>query len=814
MRDIIRKASVVIASSLFVVSCSGPGSKTTLTSVEHPIHLEESISQAVIEGSQAPKNMADSAEWRFDEPQPGWKPIIPLRQPQKPASMLQTDDSLRLILDETVKWSRSDYTHYSGGIWVDLPDWQREDWAYIIVNARVVCENAPVMVGNLNRREKADPQERGTSQFLDTTESVTVIPDGKVHAYAVRADWSPGEYAGQKKWKNPWKQLGIQFGSDHPGTIDILSINVVPKEANYAGKAVGLSTEVRGISYRRALFMHAPGQVSYRLRVPKAGRFDVGLGVLRDNVPVTFRVNVKTDSTGNKVLLEESYKEKTAWAQRSVNLSDFAGKIVDLTLEAESERPGSVALWAAPTVSGARPGHRPNVILYIIDGAAADQMSLYGYNRRTTPHLERLASEGAVFECAYSNSSWTKISVPSFMTSLHSSVLGPYKTPSDRIPPNAVTIAERMHEAGYQTAVFVSNPHCGTMSGLERGVDVLREAGVKPNSKSSEELQADFWKWREDYPGSPYWVHIQTTDVHIPWTQSAPFAGLFVDPGLQQTYAEWLKKIGQTEGRFTDRFKKAGVDPARFYFLARGLYDETMAHQDDQIGRLVQRLKTEGEWENTLFIVAADHSSSAAGLLPTDPMPTSPDTVRLASYVSHIPLMLSWPSKIRRGQRFTQAVSMIDPLPTILDLAGLPKQELIQGESFAPLLLGNSGWKPRPVILDEFNDWRSDGEIHGTIDVIDGRWGASLKIAKAPWEEKADSKDLRPVPLLLFDLWNDPLCLRSLHEEHPDLVRKYAKFLEEKFNEHRTLAKKLERAAAVPLNSEQLETLRSLGYIR
>jgi hypothetical protein len=49
MRDIIRKASVVIASSLFVVSCSGPGSKTTLTSVEHPIHLEESISQAVIE---------------------------------------------------------------------------------------------------------------------------------------------------------------------------------------------------------------------------------------------------------------------------------------------------------------------------------------------------------------------------------------------------------------------------------------------------------------------------------------------------------------------------------------------------------------------------------------------------------------------------------------------------------------------------------------------------------------------------------------------------------------------------------------------
>jgi len=815
MRDTRLCGSILIISLFVAFSCSGPGSKTALGFLDHSIHLEEYLSRAVIDGSEVPKSLVDSVEWRFNEPQPDWKPIVPLRQPQRPAPMSRTEDSLRLVLDETVRWTRSGNAHYSGGVWVDVPDWQREDWAFITVSARVVCDDGvPGMVCHLNKREEAGPQGEETSLFLASTESVNLIPDGKVHGYAVRADWSHGEYTGQEKWQNPWKQLGIRFGSNRPATIDILAVNVVPKEANYAGKPADVSTEIRGISYRRTLFAHSPGQVSYRLRIPKGGRLDVGLGVLRDNVPVTFRVKGNIEGAPGEILFEESYADKMAWAQRSVDLAAFAGKTVTLTLESECERAGTVALWAAPTVSGAASRRRPNVVLYIIDGAAADQMSVYGYNRRTTPHLERLASEGAVFERAYSNSSWTKISVPSFMTSLHSSVIGPYKTPSDRIPSNAVTMAERMHGAGYQTAVFVSNPHCGTMSGLERGVDVMREAGVKPNSRSSEELQADFWRWREDYPGGPYWVHFQTTDVHIPWTQSAPFAGLFVDPGQQRTYAEWLKKIGQAAGRFPDRFKEAGVDPSRFYYLARGLYDETMAHQDDQIGRFAQRLKEDGEWENTLFIVAADHSSAAAGLMPTDPLPASPDSPLVASHVSHIPMIFIWPGKIRPGQRFTQAVSMIDLLPTILDLAGLAGPEPTQGRSFAPLLLGRKGWEQTPVILDEFNDWRSDGEIHGKIDVIDGRWGASLKIGQAPWEEKADPRDLRPVPLLLFDLWNDPRCLRSLHVEQPGLAAKYTQLLEGQFSAHRALAKKLERAAAVPLNAEQLETLRTLGYIR
>jgi hypothetical protein len=73
------------------------------------------------------------------------------------------------------------------------------------------------------------------------------------------------------------------------------------------------------------------------------------------------------------------------WAQRSVDLAPFAGETVTLALATESEQPGKVAFWAAPTLSGSGTSERPNIILYVIDCGGADYMSAYGYDRKTTP---------------------------------------------------------------------------------------------------------------------------------------------------------------------------------------------------------------------------------------------------------------------------------------------------------------------------------------------------------------------------------------------------------------------------------------------
>jgi len=809
--------------TLPLLSCSGSASDSPVLTAELPLHLEDHLDAATIEGSEVPAEVPEAVEWRFDEPQPEWTseglPAF-LRPVQT-----RTEDALRLSVRASIP-QEIEGGEPVGFIYVDLPDWKREDWGYVLVRARA-SEKVRQLRLAFNLREDPESQD---NPFGFSGEFVDVINDGSVQTYLLRADWSlPWEGA----WEGPWQQLAIGINAEEPAGIDILSVSVIPKEANYAAASAAVRTEVRTSAHRRTLYTHAPGRIEYRVRVPEAGRLDLGLGVLRDDDPVAFRITASSE--GTEALLEETYTDKARWAQRSVDLSDLAGQTVTLTLEAESEKAGTVALWAAPTLTGGRSTEKPNVIFYIIDGGAADYMSVYGYNRRTTPNLERLAAEGAVFEHAYSNSTWTRPSTASFMTSLHSSVLGGNRGwAANPVPEQAVTMAEHMHRAGYQTAVFVSNPYAGTLSNLERGVDVFRQALVGPPSHSSAALQQDYWRWREAYPAEPYWVHFQTTDVHTKWDQTrdapAPFAGLFSTPELRETYYEWERQLAAAAGfshvpwLSLEALDKTGINYAAFFNAGRDLYDETMAHQDYQIGQLVDRLKERGEWEHTLLIVAADHGSASAHL--PDPFPPGWGPM-FRSTVTRIPLIVVWPERIAPGQRFNQPVSMIDMLPTILDLSGLPMPEVMQGQSLAPLLLGEEGWEARPVILDEFGI-EGTGELSGYIEVIDGQWGASLLIDPSPsgrlhtlsdmpksrFGDYEHSRHRRPVPLLLYDLWNDPYTQHSLHEERPDLVEKYTELLEAQWEAHQALAQRFTPGGEVALTPEQLETLRALGYIQ
>ena len=117
------------------------------------------------------------------------------------------------------------------------------------------------------------------------------------------------------------------------------------------------------------------------------------------------------------------------------------------------------------------------------------------------------------------------------------------------------------------------------------------------------------------------------------------------------------------------------------------------------------------------------------------------------------------------------------------------------------------------MILDEFNVDRRTGELRGMIEVVDGRWGASLEINRPPDPDRWP-QSTRTVPLLLYDLWNDPMCLRSIHEERPDLVEKYTQFLQDRYTAHRALGERFTSSDESPMTPEQLRTLRTLGYIQ
>ncbi|MGH9465501.1 MAG: sulfatase-like hydrolase/transferase, partial [Thermoanaerobaculia bacterium] len=406
------------------------------------------------------------------------------------------------------------------------------------------------------------------------------------------------------------------------------------------------------------------------------------------------------------------------------------------------------------------------------------------------------------------------------------------------------TMAEHMRRGGYQTASFTANPNAGRVIGLERGLDVLRDAETEHHSTSSVDLHEWFWRWREDYPGRPYWVHFQSTDVHEPNEPVAPFAHLYVAPQERDELVEWDERLfranfaefGQTgiNDWYEHALAKAGVDRLAYYDRRRGLYDETMAHQDQQLRRLVEDLKAAGEWENTVLVIGADHGHPAGtfarfgrGLIAPQPEPWQ--GALFDAYSTRVPLVVVWPEHIPGGRRYPQPVSMIDVLPTLLDLLDLPRPEVLQGQSLAPLLTGGTQ-EVRPVILDEFRVDQTSGEMIGNLEVIDGRWGASLEIG-APVAGGDAEHGRRAVPaggrwgsvhpsyqevprLLLYDLERDPFALEAVNDQYPDLVEKYRTILLDHWRANQALATRFTEASETPLSPEQLEQLEALGYIQ
>lgn len=829
--------ALVLLSALAGCQARGDGQ---VLAADVSLHLEEHLDAATVSAPDAGSEPLQPIVWSFDAARPDWKAVPD--PPAGSAAIAVAEGALHITLDESNRLPGE--SGYLGTVSVALPDLRRDDWSEIRIEARTDGVQWLYPAFNLGQRTHPGDAER-TVPYLYEGDGTMVVRDSRPHLYTLRADWSLPEFG---EWHGPWRELLLVAWAPSAASLELLSVELVPKDALFAGAPAGVRSVIRGQERRRVLFTHAPGRLEYDVRVPQRGRLDVGLSAVHADRPVEFRVSARVAGGGDRVLLERTVADTERWVPAHADLAELAGKTVHLTLESRAPD-GTVALWAAPTISGRLPRRNPppNVIFYVIDGGGADLMSVYGYNRRTTPNLERLAEQGVLFEHAYSNSAWTKPSTASFMTSMYQRVLGGFKSLQDPIPAKAVTMAEHFHRAGYQTAVFTSNPWAGSFSNLQRGTDVFRDHGVEHHSTSSVELQEQFFKWREAYPGQPYWVHFQTTDVHEPHRPVAPFAGMFVEPRRREQFYEWwgktnlwaqdiaesmavIKNPANTlSGLYNQRLEALGADRREYFDTQRGLYDETMAHQDHQIGQLVERLRASGEWANTLLVVASDHghpagSFSRFGRELFDPPPPDTEGALLDSYRTHIPMLFVWPGRLPGGMRISEPVSMIDMLPTLLQLAGLPRAEKIQGQSLVPLIVGLPGWERRPVIIEQLQPVPTHDALVGHIEMIDGRWGASLEI----WPEELEGDDsVRPVGnqraarphrpeiprLLLYDVWEDPFALHHVNDRYPELVEKYTKLLEEHWAAQVMLSAQFQSGDEVPLTPDQLDTLRDLGYL-
>lgn len=333
----------------------------------------------------------------------------------------------------------------------------------------------------------------------------------------------------------------------------------------------------------------------------------------------------------------------------------------------------------------------PNVLLIIWDTARAQNMSVYGYSRPTTPFLDSLALHAVVFEHAYSTSSWTLPSHASMLTGEYPGALTADWT--TRLDENHPTLGETLYQQGYTTGGFVANFFAASYpTGLHRGFvhyedtkRTLKEVWLGTTLTQSRIVHGVYFRL-----------------VHQRWYRQALVELLRFDWRPLDVYQLHEKKFAQS---VTQDFLQWQASVRRPYFAMLNYmeahagyaapsraqfgggrtreneYDGGIWWLDRELRSLVSELKRRGDLERTVILVTSDHGEQFGehGM--------HGHGVSLYAPVLHVPLIIYAPTRLpgAGGTRISRAVSLRDVARTVLDLAGVRSAPL-PGASLAALV--------------------------------------------------------------------------------------------------------------------------------
>jgi arylsulfatase A-like enzyme len=531
---------------------------------------------------------------------------------------------------------------------------------------------------------------------------------------------------------------------------------------------------------------------SRRFEVPPRGRVDVFV-----RLPAESELRVDAldgaDDAALLVVAGEQAREtirptRGAGGGWEVSLGRFDGQPVRLRFKNRS-RERSLA-WRNPRIAGvdrqdapvlpraATPGGvRPNVILYVVDTLRADRLSVYGYQRPTTPELIKLADRGVLFTNAYSAGAHTSPSITALFASRLPSELSGRLMPSG---PARRTLAELFEEAGYDTAGFQANYGLIAALGFARGFDeyhVLKEAtptGLR--YLHAEEVHEQVLPWVRAHRDRPFFLYVQTMDVHFPYEPPPPFRGLFEKPPPYVAPEELQRLKDSISPEMGKALQFLGsVSPDK--------YDSAVAYTDHELGKFVDALDRLGLGDRTVVVITADHG---------EPLLQRGEFMHgksLYEELVRVPLLVLMPGAA--PARRDEIVSLIDLAPTLADVAHIPVPAQFLGKSLV---------QPRedpPAALGELTKYFTNTPV-------------AWYVREGEWKLIAE-----PKRTLLFHLPSDPGEAHDIGRERP-VVRGYLKSaMTSRF------PTRAEQSATVNLDAglsdesrkELRDALKALGYI-
>lgn len=411
------------------------------------------------------------------------------------------------------------------------------------------------------------------------------------------------------------------------------------------------------------------------------------------------------------------------------------------------------ALADLPT---AEPG-LPSVLVVVWDAVRAPNLSLYGYERETTPELKTFAERGVVFDRAISTTSWSLPAHASLFTGRYPFEMSASwtETLDDRQP----TLAEVLSDAGFATGAFVANRYYGRRGfGLERGFATYDD--VPPSSiegipdtwwwsrkiielvrmklgdhrrvarRPASDVNRGFLGWQARQAGRPFFAFLNYIDAHEPYRPPDPFNLAFAE--RQPRY--WFDWGGGPQ------------EPDHLRELQTA-YDGSIRYLDYEFDNLLKELDRRGVLDSMIVVVTSDHGEEFG----EHGTRIFGHGVSLYMQALHVPLVIVAPGGIGAGSRSQQAVSLRDVPATVLDLLGL--KGALPGVSLVPALTGSDTvpGEPRLAQLHTQESWKDRPDLPASAgDAFSLLWNELHYIRNGDGSEH------------LFDLARDPVEAQDL----------------------------------------------------
>jgi arylsulfatase A-like enzyme len=371
-----------------------------------------------------------------------------------------------------------------------------------------------------------------------------------------------------------------------------------------------------------------------------------------------------------------------------------------------------------------------NVLLISVDTLRADHLHAYGYDRPTSPNIDRLAREAVLFEQNINTGGGTLPVHVSMFTSLPPTVHGVWADSGRSLDRQRITLADQLHAAGYRTGAFTGGGFVSSSFGLAKGFDDFDELGGG--------LRAELprlYGWLDRHQGGKLFLFLHTYDVHsgtdkLPYDHGDAWNRRFTDPAkghfdgcragkcASELLASVNQQIAAGKLRAADAFSPDEIE------YMKGLYDGGIGYADAELEGLFDQLRARGLWDTTLIVLTADHGEEFAehGLFLHH---------QNHEEVARIPLLVRFPRGQFGGRRISGLVSTLEIMPTILDAVGVGANPEVMGKSVMPLIAGDPGRAGLPWVYMA---------------------GALEKLRTPAWALFADRRG----PVELYDVQHDP----------------------------------------------------------